>query len=293
MPTIRLCSTAERLNVMFRQCDKRGYENNLNWLPSKLFVNDEHKIIGCLVPKTACSSWKFTMIKASGKIDMAKVRHLTHIHNHTFMHMIGWRLLDTYSEAGIRRRLKTYFKFMTVRHPFDRLVSAYKDKIVALSGIYAGGLHARRIKERYRDVNVTTGQRGKEHVTFAEFVRYVLDTKPDNMDPHWRDYGRWCEPCRVRYDYVARMETLRSDSKAILPRFSTDDTLPMENVRQTAEPYSLQHGKNVSLVGSIPARDVRRLLRLYRRDFEMFGYTWRQNETVAMCANAINGSLCC
>ena len=293
MPTIRLCSTAERLNVMFRQCDKRGYENNLTWLPSKLFVNDEHKIIGCLVSKTACSSWKFTMIQASGKIDMAKVRHLTHIHNHTFMDTIGWKLLGTYSEAGIRRRLKTYFKFMTVRHPFDRLVSAYEDKIVALSGSYMGGFHARRIKKQYRDVNAKTGRRGKKHVTFAEFVRYVLDTKPEDMDTHWQDYGRWCEPCRVHYDYVARMETLRSDSRAILPRFSATGVMPVLNLRQRTKRYSLQHGKIISLVGSIPAGDVQRLLRLYRRDFEMFGYTWRQNETVAMCANAINGSLCC
>ena len=289
--TIRLCSTNERLSVMYRQCGKCNIENHLRNLT--IYVNDKHKVIGCLIPKTACSSWKLAMIKASGMIDMTEVDHFRHIHNHTFMGTIGWRLISTYSEAGIRRRLRTYFKFMTVRHPFDRLVSAYKDKIVALSDSYEDGLHEQRIKLWYRDVNLETGGERRGQVTFAEFVRYVLDTKPENMDRHWRDYSRLCDPCRVHYDYVVRMETLRSDSKAILPLFSTDDTLPMENIRQTAEPYSLQHGKNVSLVGSIPANDIRRLLRLYRRDFEMFGYTWRQSESVAMCANAINGSLCC
>ena len=230
------------------------------------------------------------MIKASGMINMTKAVHL---HDNTVMRSIGWILLGTYTVAGIRRRLKTYFKFMTVRHPFDRLVSAYKDKIVASSDSYLGGLHARRIKKRYRDVNATTRSQPSGNVTFAEFVRYVLKTKPRHMDPHWRDYGRLCDPCRVHYDYVARVETLGSDSKAILPRFSATGVMPVLHLRQRTEPYSLQHGKIISLIGSIPAGDVRRLLHLYRRDFEMFGYTWRQSESVAMCANAINGSLCC
>ena len=296
-PTIRLCSPSQRQAQIYRQCGERSNANYLKILPKLfefMFVNDRYKCIGCLIPKTACSSWKFTMVKASGKIDMAKVDHAT-LHDNAFMHSMGWRLLSTYNAVGIKHRLKTYFKFITVRHPFDRLVSAYKDKLGATAGRYLGGLHARRIKQRYRAVNVMTGRRPGGRVTFAEFIRYVLDTEPQNLDVHWRDYGRLCDPCRVHYDYVVRMETLAADSRAILPRFaaSTDNVMPTQNVIQSAEPHSLQGGKSVSLIGSIAARDVRRLQNLYRRDFEMFGYTWRQNNTVAMCSNTSNGSLCC
>ena len=205
-PTIRLCSPSERRAQIYRQCGERSNANYLIILPKLfefMFVNDRYKSIGCLIPKTACSSWKFTMVKVSGEIDMAKVDHAT-LHDNAFMHSMGWRLLSTYSAVGIRHRLKTYFKFITVRHPFDRLVSAYKDKLGAMAGRYLGGLHARRIKQRYRAVNVTTGHRPGGRVTFAEFIRYVLDTEPQNLDVHWRDYGRLCDPCRVHYDYVVR-----------------------------------------------------------------------------------------
>ena len=296
-PTIRLCSPGERRAQIYRQCGERSNATYLKTLPinfKHMLVNDRFKIIGCLIPKTACSSWKFTMVKSSGKIDMAKVDHEM-LHSEAFMTSMGWRLLGTYNAVEIRRRLKTYFKFITVRHPFDRLVSAYKDKFEAMADSYMDGVHARRIKQRYRAVNVTTGRRPGGRVTFAEFIRYVLDTEPQNLDVHWRDYGRLCDPCRVSYDYVVRTETLAADSMAILPRFaaSTDDVMPTQNVIRSKEPHSLQGGKSVSLIGSIAARDVRRLQNLYRHDFEMFGYTWRENDTVALCSNPSNGSLCC
>lgn len=38
-------------------------------------------------------------------------------------------LNQTLTEVDKRKRIKTYYKFMMVRNPFERLVSAYRDKM--------------------------------------------------------------------------------------------------------------------------------------------------------------------
>ncbi len=43
----------------------------------------------------------------------------------------GVKSLAHYSKPKRREILKTYYKFMFVRHPFDRVQAAYLDKLVA------------------------------------------------------------------------------------------------------------------------------------------------------------------
>ena len=38
--------------------------------------------------------------------------------------------ISNYSQPEQERMMRNYFKFMFVRHPFDRLVSAWRDKFV-------------------------------------------------------------------------------------------------------------------------------------------------------------------
>ena len=89
----------------------------------RLYVSNQRKYIYCSNPKAACSSWKLTLLRLTGK-DLSRVRN---VHN--------WRITDKilkraehYNAAQIETRLKKYFKFMFVREPLERLVSAYLDK---------------------------------------------------------------------------------------------------------------------------------------------------------------------
>ena len=49
-----------------------------------------------------------------------------------YLNALGLRQLSLYSSKEITTRLHNYFSFMVVRHPFDRLVSAYQQKFGGL-----------------------------------------------------------------------------------------------------------------------------------------------------------------
>ena len=97
-------------------------------------------------------------------------------------------LLETI-EAG------NHFIFTVVRHPFDRLISAYRDRI--LKGCTAQAkYHIPGIFGLTREHILTLGTRQlfdkntnciKVFPTFQEFIQYVVE-KYKNPDPHWTSY---------------------------------------------------------------------------------------------------------
>ena len=54
----------------------------------------------------------------------------TAVHDKDLLYSLGVRTLANYTRAQARFRLRTYYKFVTVRNPYNRLYSAYVDKLV-------------------------------------------------------------------------------------------------------------------------------------------------------------------
>ena len=82
---------------------------------------------------------------------------------------------------------KDYFSFIVVRHPFVRLVSAYRDKLESLTE-YNVRYHmtdAPRMTSR-RVFNSSVA----DNPTFPEFVDYLIRTPPNLMDKHWAPYTK-------------------------------------------------------------------------------------------------------
>ncbi|KAJ7348760.1 Carbohydrate sulfotransferase 14, partial [Desmophyllum pertusum] len=84
-----------------------------------IVVDDENKIIYCTVPKVATSTWK----RILG--DLRGLKQGINIHQWDL-----WRWLYQYTEEEWTQRLQTYFKFVFVREPLNRLLSAYKNKFI-------------------------------------------------------------------------------------------------------------------------------------------------------------------
>ena len=108
-------------------------------------------------------------------------------------------LLETI-EAG------NHFIFTVVRHPFDRLISAYRDRILKGCTDQAK-YHIPGIFSLTRKHILTLGTRQlfdkttnciKVFPTFQEFIQYVVE-KYKNPDPHWTSYHQVSKETKIYY----------------------------------------------------------------------------------------------
>ena len=92
--------------------------------------------------------------------------------------------------------------FLVKRHPFKRLFSGFKNKIL---GAHKGSHHdkmSQRILEKYRGLDIQREYRFKKTVpTFAEFVEFVLDST-EEMDMHWAPVVDFCSVCKVTILFI-------------------------------------------------------------------------------------------
>ena len=113
----------------------------------------------------------------------------------------------------LKTALRNSLVFTIVRHPFERLVSAYRDKFeLAKKYAYIYNHYAAQI------LNITINKskinsRG-HHIrrpTFSEFVEYLLRTPVDQYNDHWVPYWLHCHICDIEYDVIGKMETINED----------------------------------------------------------------------------------
>ena len=94
-------------------------------------VDDKHKLLYCYVPKVGCTSWKVKLSLMSDKVTGGSPVLNTHpspVDSRGGLAKYGIKMLSTYTPEQIKYRLENYFKFIFVRHPMERLVSAYRSK---------------------------------------------------------------------------------------------------------------------------------------------------------------------
>ena len=142
-------------------------------------------------------------------------------------------------------------------------------------GGYYYAIYGKKIVQTYRKPSGPEGNddslETRKEPTFREFVQYLLDTDVEQYDEHWRPIFLLCTPCHVRFDIIAKMETLKDDSKFVLSHRDLSEKVKIEwshktNSQQTtseiAEEYFSQLTKS----------EVKQLYLKYLLDFIMFEY---------------------
>ena len=250
-----------------------------------IFVDNKHRVVYCSVPKVACSSWKtvlaqLTDISGAGHVNetrrRAKVtrdpRFTLDVHNNTYMDRIGLKQLYAYPSKDIKRILKNYTKFMFVRHPLERLVSAYRDKF-AITNKWAGYFQKRfgsQILRLYRPSASEDIIRQGKGVSFLEFVRFVLETRPmDNRNPHWDSYNSICHPCVINYEVIGKFESLEQDQQMIMRQLFRENqfNFPARNVKDIPSKQLLNN-----YYGDMSRNMFHDLLNFYKVDMDMYKY---------------------
>ena len=245
-------------------------------LLSNLLVDDKHGVMYCVIPKVACTNWKRALVRMSGRINDTKEESLRmlSVHDELFLNQIGLRYLNTYSLEDIRKRMETYYKFLFVRHPLERLLSAYMEKFTTHNKWteHFQRKYGRRIVKTFRKMPSADALARGHDVSFAEFVKYIIKRSSSGrmLNPHWASYYELCQPCSVKYDFVGKFESFETDSAYMLGKISGDRC---PHAFPTIKPAGAATREIMhKFYSSIPRRDVSRIIQAYLPDFMMFGY---------------------
>ena len=201
--------------------------------------------------------------------------------------------LREYNTSDIIHRLQKYFKFLVVRHPLDRLVSAYIDKLVHDNHVYQTSMGTDILK-RYRiSVDNKTLEQGKG-VRFSEYIRYIIEYMP--QDGHFTDMQSQCFPCEINYNYIAKLETQNSDALHIInEKLSGYGSDALYNVHHTGGGAHL--GKELSEFENITAQELEDLSYIFYEDLDIFGYSFDRNQrsgvVKALCGQSSSQYNCC
>ena len=168
-----------------------------------------------------------------------------------------------------------YTKFLQVRHPFIRLISAFRDKISGEISFLKQEKQfldiARSIVLKYREGADTDDLRpAKLRVTWEEWIRYLTDpSSRPKFNAHWREVYKLCLPCNIHYDFIGNLETVGADSKFFL------DNLGFGNISYPL-PHSHSDKSSSDLYSTyfvnVSRKDILTLYRIYKFDFELFGF---------------------
>lgn len=226
-----------------------------------VLVNDKYRFLYCYIPKVACSNWKRVLKVLSGTLESVDV-------SIKMDHRSDLLFLSSLKPEEIRYRLLHYFKFMFVREPMERLLSAYRNKFGEIQSYqkkYGVEIIKRYRKGRAKDPAVTG-----DDVTFVEFVRYLLEEDVEHMNEHWMPMSNLCQPCAVSYDFIGSYERLETDAEFVLQSIRAPASLHFPERQAWYKPVTTETLHYY--LCTLPQKLLQELLPKYILDFSLFAY---------------------
>ncbi|KAJ7371380.1 hypothetical protein OS493_025842 [Desmophyllum pertusum] len=224
---------------------------------SRFQVIESPPIVFCMVPKVASRMWRAIFKQLRLHIEQQRAN------------------LDQYNATDICHYLVKSYKFMFVREPFERLLSAYKDKFVSTRAVdrYILDTYGRNIIRKYRPNATQQALQDGNDVTFPEFIEYILkDGIHEGLNWHWNTFEDQCRPCSVEYNFIGRFEYLSQDAKYALKKAGVYNLTHDQFPSTINNNYSRTRYELIKYYSQIPLEWIVQLGRVYRSSFEMFGY---------------------
>nr|XP_006815822.1 PREDICTED: carbohydrate sulfotransferase 8-like [Saccoglossus kowalevskii] len=228
-------------------------------------INDDYNILYCSIPKVGCTNWKRIFLVLSGVRNSTLGIHHFAVHAHKY---------PTISRTEHRRQ--NYTSFLFVRHPFQRLLSAYRNKF-EIPDNKAFVRTGRKIISLYRSYATTKkyGNTLNPRVKFPEFVRFLLNSEnKSSFNVHWDFQHKLCAVCDHSYDFIGHFENIVEESNYFLHSIGvTNVSFPNFSTHAT---NSSDENIYLKYFSQIPPDDIIKLYELYKMDFKLFGYPFPQ-----------------
>ncbi|KAI6661763.1 Carbohydrate sulfotransferase 10-like [Oopsacas minuta] len=262
--------------------------------------SDKYQLLHCAVLKASSSSWLVTFRELEGmeKEERPYPKLIKRVCNYTNAKLNG-------------QRYQTYTKMLIVRNPFHRLLSGYLDKFTRalaygeryvdaiIISNYLSNLTTESItqmkqelkggkrkllnalnNDTIRQIRRLDAEFGKTGVTFLEFLNYIVSYVRENglkgLDCHWAPHSITCDPCAIRYDIIVKFESLLEDSNTILEYVQRDH--PEHNVTFHIHGQASSVDNCNEAFRDIPQHVRRSLYEIYKQDFVLFDYDYRDED---------------
>ncbi|XP_045523204.1 carbohydrate sulfotransferase 11-like isoform X1 [Pieris brassicae] len=230
-------------------------------------INRQYHVIWCNIFKAASTSWmyNFNLMANYTAAFLNRTKEVP-------LELARKRYARPTVEM-IRKAQGDSITFLIVRHPLERLASAYNDKIVHAWPKSFHDKMGRRIIKKYRKASESKPAPIERYPVFEEFVSYVLDeTKAKRtLDMHWTPYTSFCTPCKFNFDVILKFETLDEDQRFLIQMSRLQDIVRPE-WRNSGKGTNTLHNIN-HLYSRLSRSQLDGLYNLYRYDFQLFNYT--------------------
>ena len=137
----------DRKERIFRYCDKlpkldlhvsHASTDTIGSSTYARYVVDPQDGLGmCRISKVSSSAWlyRFNMLLENGSKNLSQITHAQLVQMHAQSHR-WWNLTKEQQVGHFNGSFGDILSFVMVRHPFDRLVSAYYDKIIGKTQLF-------------------------------------------------------------------------------------------------------------------------------------------------------------
>nr|XP_045581802.1 carbohydrate sulfotransferase 11-like [Procambarus clarkii] len=240
---------------------KRVNWNYMYYVPNEDFVY-------CKVPKSGSSTWVYNLLKLANAPD-------DQLSSDIGLHRLLRDYYPKMSSSKMKRAFKKSFKLLVVRHPFERILSAYRDKLenyqrdLMFRDGYYHTMYGKSIVRVYRS-EADRSLANRTEPTWREFVRYLINSPSSKFDEHWKPIYSLCSPCVVKYNVIAKMETFSEDTQYVINQLGLEDRLHVEWIHRTADTRTSDIA--ITYFSQLTLNQIDQLYAKYRLDFELFGY---------------------
>ncbi|CAF1396872.1 unnamed protein product [Rotaria magnacalcarata] len=180
-----------------------------------------------------------------------------------------------------------FTRVIFVRHPLERLASAYVDKIATLTkepfSLYDS--IRRAICRKYSSFYLTVVQHNFYRVhrriskkieepchkvvpKFEHFINYIMSDSVIS-DVHWYPYSKLCYTCLFKYNFIGKHETIEEDLARLLTHLGLESK-DWKNVNYFRTGKTRQYYK--SMYSNLNNQLLCTLKYFYKDDFKLFDY---------------------
>jgi len=268
-----------------------------------IYVLQKKSLVWCPIFKSVSTNWMHNLLYLAGKNEF-EVEQI--MEEHPKQPNEQARVVAPVVDGATIKQI-AYSNISTnliiVRHPFDRLVSAFRDKLERCSNSSCNlknhwfyqnhGVHMVR-KFRKQAISrfgpdffsakhnfgspgpMIENYRVQELPSWWEFVQHLLHTPSDKFDPHWRPFTMFCSVCFLPYNYILHFENIEAEEKLMAHELQASKILRprWENKDKDGDEMSRKE-LLYKYFNMLDEDDILDLYKIYQNDFKMFGYRFK------------------